>query len=67
MATQRAMQTTYASEFKVSGLAALSGPYATALLGDAIFAGSPNAGGTAFIPLITTSWQKSYGGLYNSP
>ncbi|WP_394779703.1 lipase family protein [Undibacterium sp.] len=67
MATQRAMQTTYASEFKVTALAGMSGPYALGLLGDAVFAGSPNAGGTVFIPLITTSWQKSYGGLYSSP
>lgn len=67
MATQRAMQTTYASEFKVSALAGLSGPYAMALLGDTVFAGAPNAGGTVFLPLISTSWQKSYGGLYNTP
>lgn len=67
MATQRAMQTTYASEFKVTALAGLSGPYAMSLLGDATFAGSPNAGGTVFLPMITTSWQKSYGGLYSTP
>lgn len=67
MATQRAMQTTYASEFKVTALAGMSGPYATALFGDAIFAGSPIAGGTLFMPLVTTSWQKSYGGLYANP
>lgn len=67
MATQRAMQTTYASEFKVTALAGLSGPYAMSLLGDAIFAGSPNAGGTVFLPMITNSWQKSYGGLYTTP
>ncbi|MFZ6772684.1 alpha/beta hydrolase [Undibacterium sp. SXout7W] len=66
MATQRAMQTTYASEFKVTALAGMSGPYAMSLLGDAVFAGSPNAGGTVFLPMITTSWQKSYGGLYAS-
>ena len=67
MATQRAMQTTYASEFKVAALAGMSGPYAMSLLGDATFAGSPNAGGTVFLPLLTSSWQKSYGGLYTSP
>lgn len=67
LATQRAMQTTYASEFKVTAVAGLSGPYAMSLLGDAIFAGSPNLGGTAFLPLIATSWQKSYGGLYTNP
>lgn len=67
MATQRAMQNTYASEFTVTALAGMSGPYAISLLGDAVFAGSPNAGGTVFLPLITTSWQKSYSGLYTSP
>ena len=67
MATQRAMQTTYASEFTVSAMAGMSGPYALALQGDTVFEGSPNAGGTVFTPLITTSWQKSYGGLYTTP
>ncbi|MBR7784808.1 lipase family protein, partial [Undibacterium luofuense] len=59
MATQRAMQTTYASEFKVSALAGMSGPYALAMLGDAVFGGAPNAGGTIFTPMLTTSFQKS--------
>ncbi len=67
MATQRAMQTTYASEFKVSALAGMSGPYALAMLGDAVFGGAPNAGGTIFTPMLTTSFQKSYGGIYASP
>ncbi|HJU70289.1 MAG TPA: lipase family protein [Paucimonas sp.] len=67
MATQRAMQTSYASEFQVNALAGMSGPYAMSLLGDVVFAGSPNAGGTVFLPLIATSWQKSYGGLYATP
>ena len=67
MATQRAMQQTYASEFTVTALGGSSGPYAISLLGDAIFGGSPNVGGTAFLPMITTSWQKSYGGMYNTP
>ncbi|MES2296447.1 MAG: lipase family protein [Pseudomonadota bacterium] len=66
MATQRAMQTSYASEFTVTALAGLSGPYALGLLGDASFAGSPALGGTVFLPLLTTSFQKSYGGIYGS-
>lgn len=66
MATQRAMQQSYAAEFKVTALAGQSGPYAVALLGDAAFAGTPNLGATVFFPLISTSWQKSYGGLYSS-
>lgn len=67
MATQRAMQTSYASEFTVSALAGMSGPYAISLLGDANFAGSPALGGTVFTPMLTTSWQKSYGNVYSSP
>ena len=64
MATQKAMQTNYASEFKVTAMAGGSGPYAMALLDDAIFAGAPNLGGTAFLPLITNSWQQHYGNIY---
>ena len=67
LATQKAMQSTYSSEFKVTATAGMSGPYAISTMGDAIFAGSPNLGGTAFLPMITTGWQKSYGGLYNTP
>jgi hypothetical protein len=67
MATQRTMQRSLASEFKVTALAGQSGPYALGLLGDATFAGSPNAGGTIFLPMLATSFQKSYGGVYNTP
>ncbi len=67
MATQRAMQLSYPNEFTVTALAGMSGPYALSLLGDAVFNQTPNGGGTIFLPMITTSWQKSYGGLYNSP
>jgi len=67
MATQRAMQTTYASEFTVTALAGQSGPYAMSLLDDIVVGGTPNLGSTIFMPLITTSWQKAYGNLYQSP
>jgi acetyl esterase/lipase len=66
MATQRALQYRHVDDFHVTALAGLSGPYAVTLLGDAIFGGSPNLGGTEFLPLVTTSWQKSYGNLYRS-
>lgn len=66
MATQRAMQTAYASEFKVNAMAGMAGPYALTLFADAAMAGSPPVGGTIFVPLLATSWQKSYGGLYSS-
>jgi hypothetical protein len=67
MATQRAMQLDYGAEFKVTGLASMSGPHAMTLLGDTIFGGVPNLGGTVFIPLIATIWQKSYGNVLTSP
>lgn len=55
MSAQRAMQISYASEFKVTAFAGQSGSYALALLSNVTIAGSPNAGGTVFVPLITTS------------
>jgi hypothetical protein len=67
MATQRAMQLDYGAQFKVTGLASMSGPHAMALLGDTIFGGVPNLGGTVFIPLIASSWQKAYGNVYTTP
>jgi len=67
MATQRAMQSTYSSEFTVSALAGMSGPYAISLLGDLNFSGTPALGGTVFTPMLTTSWQKSYGNVYTTP
>ncbi|MGZ5781227.1 MAG: alpha/beta hydrolase family protein [Burkholderiaceae bacterium] len=67
MAAQRALQFRHVDEFTVTALAGLSGPYAMSLMGDAIFGGSPDLGGTVFLPLITNSWQKAYGNLYSSP
>ncbi|MFZ6692412.1 alpha/beta hydrolase family protein [Undibacterium sp. SXout20W] len=66
LATQKSMQNNYPSEFKVTALAGGSGPYATELLADAIFAVSPNLGGTAFLPLITNAWQAHYGNIYTN-
>ena len=75
MATQRAMQIdteraillNKTPEFVVTALAGMSGPYAMAMLGDVIFNGSPNLGGTVFLPMTATSWQKAYGDLYATP
>ena len=67
LATQRAMQLSFPSEFKVSAVAGLSGPYAMSLFSDAMLAGSPNLGGTAFFPLLASSWQNSYGNIYTTP
>jgi alpha-beta hydrolase superfamily lysophospholipase len=67
MATMKAMQTTYASEFKVTALGGMSGPYSIVKTLQTVFAGGINAGATVFSPLIFTSWQKAYGNLYSSP
>lgn len=63
MATVRALQ---ALGRTVTASAPLSGPYAMEAFGDAILFGSVNIGSTVFMPLITTSYQKAYGNLYNA-
>ncbi|HUN93878.1 MAG TPA: alpha/beta hydrolase [Burkholderiaceae bacterium] len=61
MATHRAMQ---AAGRTVTASAPMSGPYALAALGDAVFYGDVNLGSTVFTPLLTTSYQKAYGNIY---
>jgi acetyl esterase/lipase len=63
MATVRTLQ---ALGQAVTASAPMSGPYATEAFGDAILFGSVNIGSTVFVPLITTSYQKAYGNLYNA-
>lgn len=67
LATQRAMQQDYGDEFHVTATAGLSGPYALLQMSDDIFAGKPNAGITAYLPLLTTAGQRSGAVLYTSP
>lgn len=64
LATQRALQ---ASGQTVTAGAHLSSPAAISLLLDYGTLGAPALGGTVFLPLITTSWQKQFGNLYTSP
>lgn len=66
LATQRAMQTGYAGEFKVTAAAPLSGPYALTQFGDAIFGGAPTMGSSAFLPLLINAGQRANAGLYAS-
>ena len=61
MATHKAMQ---AANMTVTASAPMSGPYALAAFGDAVFYGNVDLGSTIFTPLLTTSYQKSYGGMY---
>lgn len=67
LATQRAMQQDYGDEFHVTAAAGLSGPYALLQMSDDIFSGKPNAGITAYLPLLTTAGQRSGAVLYTSP
>ena len=63
MATVRALQGAGAT---ITASAPMSGPYAMEAFGDAILFGSVNLGSTVFMPLITTSYQRAYGNLYNA-
>ncbi len=64
MATLRALE---AGGAAVAGAAPMSGPYALEAFGDAIFFGNVDLGSTVFSPLLTTSYQKSYGNIYTTP
>jgi Prolyl oligopeptidase family len=64
MATQKAMQ---AAGTTVTASAPMSGPYALAAFGDAIFAGEVNTNGPANFNLLTTSYQHSYSNIYSAP
>jgi len=64
MAAHKAMQ---AAGLAVTASAPMSGPYALAAFGDAIFQGEVNSSGSLNIALITSSYQSSYGNLYSQP
>lgn len=64
MATQRALQL---AGTPVTAGAHLSGPYALGQFGDAVYAGNVNLGATIFSPLLSTSFQKTYGNIYTTP
>lgn len=64
MATHRALQ---AAGVKVTASAPLSGPYALAAFGDAMYYGNVNLGATIFVPMMSTAYQKAYGNIYTNP
>ncbi len=64
MATQRALQL---AGTPVTAGAHLSGVYALGSFGDAVYAGNVNLGATLFAPLLSTSFQRAYGNIYNTP
>jgi len=65
MATQRAMQALNPA-IPVTASGPMSGPYALEAFGDAIMYGNVDLGSTVFTPMLTTSFQKSYGNIYAS-
>ncbi|MES2128463.1 MAG: prolyl oligopeptidase family serine peptidase [Pseudomonadota bacterium] len=66
LATQRAMQTRFGSEFTVAAVSGMSGPYALIETGDAIFGGKPTSGVTTFLPLLINAGQRANATLYTS-
>jgi poly(3-hydroxybutyrate) depolymerase len=80
MATQKVMERDYASEFTITAAAPMSGPYnlskfVTGIMSSPEYCtnlGSTDvncavaAGATLFAPLLLTSYQKSYGNLYDA-
>lgn len=64
LATQRALQ---AAGVRVTASAPMSGPYALASYGDAIFYGRVPLGSTVLAPLLVASYQQAYGNLYRQP
>lgn len=64
LATHRALQ---AAGLHVTASAPMSGPYALASYGDAIFYGRVPLGSTVFTPLLVTAYQQAYGRIYRQP
>jgi hypothetical protein len=64
MATHKAMQ---AAGTVVTAAAPMSGPYALAAFGDAIFEGEVDMSAPANFNLVVTSYQHSYQNVYTSP
>ncbi len=64
MATHKAMQ---AAGTTVTAAAPMSGPYALAAFGDAIFEGEVNTSGPLNFNLLITSYQHSYSNIYTAP
>ncbi|MDM4766721.1 prolyl oligopeptidase family serine peptidase [Pelomonas sp. SE-A7] len=68
MATHKIIERDYGSEFTVTAAGPMSGPYNMVGFGDIVTGSGPvNAGATLFVPLLLTSYQKSYGNIYSSP
>lgn len=63
MATHRAMQ---AAGSVVTAAAPMSGPYALAAFGDAVFYGQVSGGSPIFLTMMITGYQRAYGNVYGA-
>jgi pimeloyl-ACP methyl ester carboxylesterase len=63
MATHRAMQ---AAGMTVTAAAPMSGPYALAAFGDAVFEGRVNMGAPVSMTLLVSGYQHAYGNIYTA-
>jgi hypothetical protein len=63
MAAQKAMQ---GAGMTVTAAAPMSGPYALAAFGDAVFMGEVNANGPVNFTLLIESYQRAYGNIYTN-
>jgi hypothetical protein len=63
MAAQKAMQS---AGITVTAAGPMSGPYALAAFGDAIFMGQVNTSATLNFTLLTASYQHAYGNIYTN-
>ena len=64
MATHSAMQSL---GMTVTASAPMSGPYALAAFGDAIFEGEVSDSATVSVALLAVAYQKAYGNIYSTP
>ena len=64
MAATSAMQ---AAGQIVTAAAPMSGPYALAAFGDALFLGQVNGSATENVALLANGYQNAYGNLYSEP
>ena len=64
MATHRALQS---ASLPVTASAPMSGPYAIAAFGDALFQGQVTNGSPVNLTLLLSSYQRAYGNIYATP
>jgi Prolyl oligopeptidase family len=68
MAVHKVLERDHATEFPLTASVPMSGPYNLVGFGDIVTTVGPvNGGATIFVPLLLTSYQRSYGDIYANP